>query len=83
MLTSRDFLGRDIICGYGVMHVPTSPGSHVRYVQIFKPKSSSYLVDLHGWLDGKPAEYINPVDLLQKTIGREVTRVESVGIVKI
>ena len=22
-LTSRDFLGRDLICGYGVMHVPT------------------------------------------------------------
>ena len=83
MLTCRDFLGRDIICGYGVMHVPTQVGAHVRYVQIFKPKSSSYLVDFLGWMDGKPAEYINPVDLLQKTIGREVTRVESAGIVKI
>ena len=25
-LTARDFFGRDVICGYGVMHVPTQPG---------------------------------------------------------
>ena len=55
----------------------------MRYVQIFKPKSSSYLVDFLGYMNGKPAEYVNPVDLLQKTTGREVTRVESAGIVKI
>ena len=34
-------------------------------------------------MNGKPAEYVNPVDLLQKTIGREVTRVRSTGTVKI
>ena len=39
--------------------------------------------DWVGWLTGKPAEFINPVDLLHKTNGREVTRVDSVGIVKI
>jgi B9 domain-containing protein 1 len=22
-LTSRDFLGRDVVCGYGIIHVPT------------------------------------------------------------
>ena len=22
-LTSRDFFGRDIVCGYGVIHLPT------------------------------------------------------------
>ena len=82
-LTSRDFLGRDVVCGYGVVHVPTQPGKHTRYVQIFKPKSSSYLIDMIGSITGKPAEYYNPVDLLQKTTGREVSRVETTGVVKI
>ena len=30
-LTCRDFLGRDTICGYGVMHCPTQTGTHTRY----------------------------------------------------
>ena len=34
-------------------------------------------------LDGKPAEYLDPVNLLQKTTGREVTRVENAGIIKV
>ena len=82
-LTSRDFLGRDLICGYGVVHVPTQAGTHTRYMQIFKPKSSSYLIELLGLVQGKPAEYQNPVDLLNRTQGREVTRVENAGIVKV
>jgi len=72
-----------VVCGYGVVHVPTQPGQHTRYIQIFKPKSSSYLIDLIGTIQGKPAEYYNPVDLLQKTTGREVSRVETCGVVKI
>ena len=82
-LTSRDFIGRDLICGYGVMHVPTQEGTHTRYIQIFRPKSSSYLIELLGFLQGKPAEYQNPVDLLHKTTGREVTRVENAGVLKV
>ena len=82
-LTSRDFLGRDVVCGYGIIHVPTQAGQHTKYAQIFKPKSSSYLIDLIGLFNGKPAEYTNPIDLLQKTAGREVTRVENAGIIKI
>lgn len=31
-LTCRDFWGRDVICGYGIMHVPTFSGAHTRYV---------------------------------------------------
>ena len=65
------------------MHVPTQPGSHVRYLQLFKPKSSAMFIDLIGLITGKPAEYKSPVDLLHKTIGREVTRVENAGVVKV
>lgn len=81
--TSRDFIGRDVICGYGVTNVPTQPGTHLRYVHVFTPVSSSYLSDFLGMLMGKPAEYIAPAELLYKNEGREVTRVVSAGTIKI
>ena len=82
-LTSRDIIGRDCVCGYGVMHVPTQPGHHTRYIQLFKPKSSNSIIELLGLWRGKPVEYRSPVDLLHKTTGREVTRVENAGVVKV
>ena len=81
--TRRDFLGRDVICGYGITHVPTQPGTHTRYVHVFTPVSSSFLSDMLGHLLGKPAEFINPKELLYKNEGREVTRVTSAGTVKL
>lgn len=81
--TSRDFLGRDVICGYGVIHVPTQPGTHTRYVNVFKPVSSSILSDLVGFLSGKPAEFTSYTELLYKNAGREVTRVVSAGTIKV
>lgn len=81
--TSRDFLGRDVICGYGTVHVPTQPGIHTRYVHLFAPVSSSVLSEIFGWIKGKRAEYINPAELLAKNEGREITRVVSGGIIKI
>ena len=81
--TSRDFLGRDIICGYGITNVPTQPGSYTRYVHVFTPISSSVLSDFLGMIAGKPAEYISPAELLYKNEGREVTRVKSAGTVKV
>lgn len=81
--TSRDFLGRDVICGYGVTNVPTQPGTHTRFVNVFTPVSSSFLSQFLGSLAGKPAEYISPKDLLTKNEGREVTRVTPTGTVKV
>ena len=52
-------------------------------MQIFKPKSSSYLIEILGWFQGKPAEFTNAVETLNKGNGREVTRVENAGIVKV
>ena len=42
-LTNRDFLGRDQVCGYGTVHIPTQPGTHTRYVNLFRPISSSLI----------------------------------------
>ena len=34
-------------------------------------------------IHGKPAEFEDPIEVLSKNSGREVTRVESVGVVKV
>jgi hypothetical protein len=52
-------------------------------VHVFTPISSSYLSDILGMIMGKPAEYNAPTKLLYQTEGREVTRVQSMGTVKI
>lgn len=82
-MSNRDFFGRDQICGYGTVHIPTQPGTHTRYVNLFRPISSSLLSHVFGWFKGKNAEYIHPTELLSKNEGREVTRVESSGVLKI
>ena len=81
--TSRDFLGRDVVCGYGVTHVPTQPGSHTRYVHIFRPIASSFMAEICGQLRGKPVRYLSHKTLLNSNEGREVTRVCSAGVVKV
>ena len=65
------------------MHIPTQPGTHTRYVNLFQPVSSSLLSQIFGWFKGKHAEYVSPTELLAKNEGREVTRVVSGGTVKI
>ena len=81
--TSRNFFGNDVVCGYGVTHVPTQPGSHTRYVHVFRPISSSFMAEICGQVKGTPAHYLTPTTLLDTNNGREVTRVVSVGIVKV
>ena len=82
-VTNRDFLGRDQVCGYGTVHVPTQPGTHTRYINLFRPVSSSLISQVLGFFNGKNAEYVSPTELLSKNDGREVTRVQSGGTVKI
>jgi len=82
-LTNRDYLGRDQVCGYGTVHVPTQPGTHTRYINLFKPISSSLISQVLGWFNGKNAEYVSPTELLARNEGREITRVQSGGIAKV
>eukprot|EP00753_Platysulcus_tardus_P000247 PLAT10146.2.p1 GENE.PLAT10146.2~~PLAT10146.2.p1 ORF type:complete len:158 (+),score=27.15 PLAT10146.2:34-474(+) len=53
---SVDGVGRDVVQGYGTLHVPVYPGSYTKYVELFAPQSSSLLEQLLGWLAGAPAE---------------------------
>jgi len=57
-LTERDWWGRDQVVGYGVTHVPTQPGCHQRYVNLFRPISSSMFSQFLGWFFGENAEYL-------------------------
>ena len=41
------------------------------------------LSDFLGFLAGKPAEYIKPAELLHENEGREVTRVQPTGTVRV
>lgn len=46
--------------GYGSVHMPTVPGSHDFHVHIFRPLSSSPMQQFIGWINGSPAEFIDP-----------------------
>jgi len=76
----NDFLNRHVVKGYGSVHMPTVPGSHELHVRMFRPLSSSPMQQFIGWINGSPAEFIDPKRPALPT-GREVTRVESVGVV--
>lgn len=78
-----DLFGRSIAKGYGSVHVPTTPGYHEREIYLFKPVPISKFSAIFGWLRGKEAEYEDPSRVIAKGEGREVTRVETVGKMKI
>lgn len=82
-IVGPDFLMREVIVGYGNTHVPTTPGRHVRKIKLFRPRASSFMVAFIGWLKGIVAELIDPSRTLAKTDGREVTRMDSGGRVKV
>jgi hypothetical protein len=82
-LSARDWRNRDNIMAYGTCHVPTQPGTHTRYVHLFKPLSSSFLNTIVGWMTGKNAEYYKPSEVVGQNQGRSVTRVESGGTLKV
>ena len=77
-----DSFGRDVVHGYGQMHLPTVPGQYVRYMRMFKPCSSSWWHQLTSPIFGNQLEFYD-----SKFVGqgenRDVTRVESTGICKI
>mmetsp|Transcript_35975 Transcript_35975/g.70711 ORF Transcript_35975/g.70711 Transcript_35975/m.70711 type:complete len:264 (-) Transcript_35975:307-1098(-) len=74
--------GKDVIKGYGWVHVPLIPGRYTQYCRLYAPKSSSWCAQLIAWLTGNPPEFFDAKFVAQGK-GREVTRVESAGTVKI
>ncbi len=56
---SISLTGKDIVKGYGSVHIPTTPGRHVRYVRLYTPVSSSLCQRFTAWITGNPPEYFN------------------------
>lgn len=51
-----DFLGRDVVRGYGSCLVPLVPGTHTVDVEMYTPMASSFLNNLASWFWGNPPE---------------------------
>lgn len=77
-----DFLGRDVIRGYGSVLVPLSTGKHEIRIEMFAPLALSNMHSLLGWLMGNPPEFFDSKFVCQGE-GREVTRVQHTGSVVI
>ncbi|KAK3579235.1 hypothetical protein CHS0354_033306 [Potamilus streckersoni] len=77
-----DVFGVDTIRGYGVTHVPITPGRHKRIIPVFVPESSSTLQKLTSWFLSNRPEFVDPRVVAQGE-GREVTRVRSQGFVSV
>uniref|UniRef100_H2Y8E3 B9 domain-containing protein 1 n=1 Tax=Ciona savignyi TaxID=51511 RepID=H2Y8E3_CIOSA len=73
-----DVFGRDIVRGYGAIHIPMTPGKHKVKVPMFVPVSSSKLQQITSWLLGRRPEFVDPKVVAQGE-GRDVTRVRSQG----
>eukprot|EP01034_Spumella_vulgaris_P026254 gene26254-32801_t len=73
-----DFLGRDVIRGYGSALIPLSTGQHQIEVEMFTPLATSTLNHLASVFMGNPPEFFDSKFVCQGE-GREVSRVQSTG----
>jgi len=78
-----DFLGREVLKGYGTCYIPTTPGIHERTLSMFCPLSSYSFKDILELFYGEKAELINAPKILAMGAGREILRTKSVGSIKI
>merc|ERR1711976_180838 len=77
-----DIFGNDVVRGYGVIHIPISPGRHTLRLPMFVPESSSRFQQLLSWMMSRRPEYTDPRVVAQGE-GREVTRMRSQGYVTV
>ena len=79
----NDWRGRsDMILGYGSVHLPLTPGRHELYVSTFRPLAQSLMGRFQSWFQGMRPEFIDSL-FPSKSQGRDVTRVQSFGVVKL
>lgn len=77
-----DYLGRDVVRGYGSALVPLTPGQHVLEVDTYTPVATSIFNQIVSWLMGNPPEFFDSKFVCQGE-GREVTRVQGTGLVRL
>ena len=59
-----------MVRGYGSVHLPVTHGRNIIYIDMFKPKPSSGLNDLLGFIAGRPPEFLDP-KFVAKSDGRQ------------
>lgn len=47
-----DAFGRDVIKGYGCVHLPTAAGRYNLKLRLYKPRSASMLQTFTAWITG-------------------------------
>ncbi|XP_052772236.1 B9 domain-containing protein 1-like [Mya arenaria] len=77
-----DVFGQEVNRGYGVCHIPITPGKHKLRLPMFVPESSSLLQKFTSWFLSRRPEYVDPRVIAQGE-GREVTRVRTQGFVTV
>jgi B9 domain-containing protein 1 len=77
-----DGLGRDVVRGYGSIHLPTHSGKHPRTMRMFRPVATSWLQRFLSWMRGTQPEFFDS-RFVSRAEGREVTVVQSAGSVRV
>lgn len=77
-----DVFGNEVVRGYGVCHVPISPGHFEKKIPMFVPESTSLIQKFTSWLTGRRPEFTDPRILTQGD-AREVARVRSQGEINV
>lgn len=77
-----DTFGRDVVRGYGCIHIPACAGRYSLKLRLYRPRSASYFQQFVSWMSGTPAEFSDP-RFPSYGEGREVTRVTSSGHVNV
>lgn len=75
-----DFLGRDVVRGYGSALIPVSSGQHSIKVDMFTPLSTNPINHFVSLMMGNPPEFFDSKFVCQGE-GREVSRVENTGTI--
>lgn len=77
-----DGLGRDVVRGYGSLHIPTNSGKHPRTLRMFRPIATSMLQQFLSWIQGTQPEFFDS-RFVSRAEGRKVTVVRSAGAVRV
>eukprot|EP00730_Choanoeca_flexa_P006507 TRINITY_DN12165_c0_g1_i10.p2 TRINITY_DN12165_c0_g1~~TRINITY_DN12165_c0_g1_i10.p2 ORF type:complete len:181 (+),score=15.57 TRINITY_DN12165_c0_g1_i10:2227-2769(+) len=65
-----DLFGRDVVRGYGSVHLPLTAGRHELSVPLFTPQDKSVMQSIIGYIYGKRPEYVDPT-IVARNAGRE------------
>ncbi|CAJ0935401.1 unnamed protein product, partial [Mesorhabditis belari] len=76
----KDFFGNDVVKGYGMFTLPTTPGRHNLESACATPEASTSFQNILGMIWGRRPELVDP-NIMALSEGREVLRMSTEGLV--